>query len=119
MPCNSEYLEPTRKEVQLSQVACLLDELAGVRNPHRYWHGTHPDVYNRGANGDELVARLCAALQSVDVAKYSLEMQIWWRDHQRADRARVERELAQAADDSARAAALAKLTDHERRLLGY
>jgi hypothetical protein len=45
-------------------------------------------------------------------------MQIWWRDHQAADRARVEEELAAAADAKAKKAAIAKLTPHERKLLG-
>jgi hypothetical protein len=45
-------------------------------------------------------------------------MQIWWRDHQAADKARVEAELAAAEDAKAKAAAIAKLTPHERKLLG-
>jgi hypothetical protein len=28
---------------------------------------------------------LCARLRQVDVTQYSLEMQLWWRDHQQVD----------------------------------
>jgi hypothetical protein len=31
------------------------------------------------------MALLCARLRQVDVTQYSLEMQLWWRDHQQVD----------------------------------
>jgi len=68
--------------------------------------------------GDRIVQELCDALQARDVAQDSLEMQIWWRDHQTADKACVERALAQTKTDAERDAALAKLTPHERKVLG-
>ena len=45
-------------------------------------------------------------------------MQMWWRDHQKADKARIERELKEARTRAAKAAALAKLTEYEKALLG-
>jgi len=118
MPCNSDYIEATGKEVALSQVACLLDELDGKPINRSHWQGYHPAVYGVGGSGNELVAELCRRMQSVDVTKQSLEMQIWWRDHQAADKARLEHEMAQQKADADKAAALAKLTDYECRLLG-
>jgi len=64
------------------------------------------------------VAELCQKLQNVDISEYSLEMQMWWRDHQKADKARIERELKEARTRAAKAAALAKLTEYEKALLG-
>jgi hypothetical protein len=119
VPCNSDYMEADGLEIALSQVACLLDELDGKGpiNPS-HWRGYHPSVYNRRADGDALVAKLCKKLQGKDVTKYSLEMQIWWRDHQEADRARVKKEIAEAEAKKQRDAAMEKLTPHEKRLLG-
>ena len=118
MPCVSDYMEATDKEVQLSQVCCLLDELDGKKWEHSWWRGYHPDAYGRHHNGDALVAELCSNLQNIDVSKQSLEMQIWWRDHQIADKARIERELKEQKTQQEKDAAIAKLTDHEKRLLG-
>lgn len=119
MPCNSDYMEASGYEVAISQVACLLDELDGKGpiNPS-HWRGYHPSVYNRHADGDALVAKLCAKLRGKDVSKYSLEMQIWWRDHKRADKERMERELREAEAKKQKKAALEKLTPYERKLLG-
>lgn len=121
MPCNSDYMAPTGYETQISRVAYFLDELAG-RPVQRPWlDGYHPRVYG-GINrtlGDELVRELCTALQCVDVTQYSLEMQIWWRDHQAADKARHELELSQARTIAEREDVLSKLTPYERKVLGF
>lgn len=123
MPCNSDHMNATSYERDLSRVACLLDELAANKpiNPS-HLDGYHPRVYSKGlsrAQGDGMVRDLCNALQHRDVTKFSLEMQMWWRDHQAADKARVEREMAKAATEAERHAALGKLTPHERKLLGF
>jgi len=121
MPCNCDYMEANNRETALSRVACLLDELDGHPINTNHWRGYHPRVYNRGlrtSDADAMVARLCERLQSVDVKNYSLEMQMWWRDHQAEDKERVQAELAAAKTAEDRRAALAKLTPHERQLLG-
>lgn len=122
MGCNSDYLNASGDEVAISRVACLLDELAGQsRINANHWAGFHPAVYNicTSEHADALVSRLCEALQNEDVSKRSLEMQIWWRDHQAADKARVQAEMQAATTSAEVDAALAKLTPHERALLGY
>lgn len=119
MPCDCSYMEASGLEVQLSRVACLLDELNGKKWKKSWWNGYHPDVYCKDTrNGDGLVTKLCSALQKVDVSKYSLEMQVWWRDHQEADRKRVKAELAAKKKQVDKTLALSKLTPYERRLLG-
>jgi hypothetical protein len=120
MPCNSEYMDATDYEREISQVACLLDELADKKWSHSHWNGYHPRIYCKLSRvlGDKLTQELCTALQKVNVTQYSLEMQIWWRDHQAADKARCNLELEKAQTDAERKAALEKLTPYERDLLG-
>jgi hypothetical protein len=118
MPCNSDYMDASGKEIALSQVACLLDELRGKPINREHWRGYHPAVYNKGLDGDSLVSELCAKLQNEDVTKYSLEMQMWWRDHQEADAKRLEAEMQSQKSKADRQAALEKLSPYERRLLG-
>ena len=87
MPCNSDYLSSTHNEREASKIYALLDELDGkpIKN---YGSGYDPRVYNKGLGKpfmDTLVRRLCKKLAKVDIVKYSLEMQMWYRDHQKAD----------------------------------
>lgn len=122
MGCRSDYMESSNYEVKLSRVACLLDEINGRPYQESWWAGYHPRIYNGGdgsvKSADQLVNELCSILQNSDVKQYSLEMQIWWRDHQAADKLRCQRELEKAKNDKDREIALNKLTPHERRLLG-
>ena len=121
MACNSEYMAATNFEIEISRVASLLDELAGSPIDPNHWRGYHPAVYAdklSKAEADEMVKTLCSKCQTIDPKQYSLELQIWWRDHQEADARRLRREIARAENDAARAVALEKLTPFERKLLG-
>jgi len=120
MPCNSDYMAASSLERELSTVACLLDEVAGKQCAPSDASGCHRRVYGKATRefGDQLVKELCNALQGADVSTFSLEMQIWWRDHQAADEERIQMETADAMITFQREAALAKLTTYERRLLG-
>lgn len=118
MPCNSDHLRATHRERETSRVACLMDELDGKKFNRDRWDGYHPRVYNQRVDADAMTAELCARLQGVDVTDYSLEMQIWWRDHKKADKERAEAAVAKAKTEKQKRAALKKLTPHERKLLG-
>ena len=121
MPCNSDYMEATGKERQMSRVACLLDELAGKQWDKSAYDGYHKAVYSQGlgkAQCDAMVDKLCRKCQAIDVTKQSLELQLWWRDHQAADKARIEMELEMAETTRKKSEALSKLTAYERKLLG-
>ena len=109
------------QEQNAARVACLLDELEGHPIDPRYWKGYHPRTYNKTtkASCDLLVSTLCQKLQTLDVSKQSLEMQIWWRDHQKADKLRLEKELQEKQQQTDKQTVLAKLTTYERKLLGY
>ena len=101
MPCDCSYMDPTDLERQLSRVLCLLDELATgkpVDPRSNDWCGHRIGVYGSTVvdlrkRTDEAVAELCGKLKKCKkVSKYSLELQLWWREHQAADKIREEQE---------------------------
>jgi len=91
MPCNCDHLEPTREEVRLSKIACLLDELRTGNHKinSNHWGGMHPKVYSQTYDKYEvppegMKEKLVQALSMMSPEKlqtYSLEMQMWWRDY--------------------------------------
>lgn len=96
MPCNSDYLNATDSEKNLSVIYGLLDELDTGVLPSNFGSGYDDRVYNKHLpkqHLDEKTEELCGKLQQVDVSKFSLEMQVWWRDHQKADRERLNKEI--------------------------
>jgi len=115
-------MDPNDLEKKLSKVMCLLEELDGKEIDESYWDGYHPEIYNKNvsrAQGNRLVSELCKRLQSVkNITKYSLELQMWWRDHKAADKARLKEELEEAKSKQARVIAMAKLTPYEKEILG-
>lgn len=69
---------------------------------------------------DKLTRMLCEAmdrLESLGADKLSNELEFWWIEHKRADRQRKKREEEVAIKATEMKAALAKLTDKERKLL--
>ena len=120
MPCNSDYLEARPSEVEASKVLALLEELETGKLPNYFGDGYYSEVYNKNEKDilSNKVPELCERLQNTDVSKYSLEMQMWWREHQKADKERIEKELNLKKEESERQKAISKLSDYERRLLG-
>jgi len=122
MPCRSDYMDPTQFEKNLSEVYQLLDELKTGELSENFGNGYDDRVYNKGLSKshlDKKTAELCSLLKKTDVTKYSLEMQMWWRDHQKADKERLLAERQKRQDKKEIKEALAKLTEKERKLLGY
>ena len=113
MPCDSRYLEPRDDERESYRVLSYLREL-GLPT------GRYDRDYGRVETLDADTAALCAWCRAHpgEVAAKSLELQLWWRDHQRDDA----RKARAAREDSDRARmrrqALAKLTPEEQRALG-
>lgn len=94
MPCDSSHMEANGLEVELSRLLMLLEEFRTGRPVNRKsdgWDGYHKQAYGYGQadlrkRADAATAELCGKLTACeDVTRYSLEMQIWWRDHQKAD----------------------------------
>ena len=122
MPCKSDHMEPNQREVEYSRVLALLAELDGNGEPSTSaWRGYHPQAYCKRilqSQLDNATARLCQRLQNTkDVSVYSLELQKWWRDHQRADAERAKKTKQKKRDARLRKSAMAKLTNAEKRAL--
>ena len=101
MPCTDGG--PDSGEVERARLRGFTREAFGSVNPH--------------ADSEELTRDLCKWARTADVSRYSLELQIWWRDHQRWDRAREADDRAAKQSADLRQQALAKLTPAERRAL--
>jgi hypothetical protein len=127
MPCNSDHMEANPREVALSRVMCVLQELKTGKpiNPDSSdWDGYHKSVYCKSINdvaAHSLTADLCAKLKKLPQAKLkrmSLEAQTWWRDHQLADKRRAAEARDKKVRERQRKSALSKLTKKEREALG-
>jgi hypothetical protein len=112
MPCNSSHLEPTYRERESLAVCKLLDEVGITHGPY--------DYYGRVQTLDADTRALCdwCKAHPERIAGQSLELQIWWRDHQKADadkaaRAEHDRKLREAQER-----ALDKLSEEDIRALG-
>ncbi len=110
MPCNSDYLEPRKEEINSLNVLSFLIELGQDV-------GNFDGNYGRAATLKEDVVKLCNACQKVDIKNYSLELQIWWRDHQKADEQRIKTEIKNIKKEKDMKLALKKLTPYEKKLL--
>jgi hypothetical protein len=123
MPCNGDYLEATRDERLLSQVFRLIDEVkTGIPvNSENFKNGYDNRAYNKYSNEalDNAVAELCSLLKKspINIARRSLELQMWWRDHVAADKARKENLKSHKEFLRKKKTALDKLTDEEKKIL--
>lgn len=110
MPCECYYPEPSKRQKESVAVINFLWEVGLA--------GLPAGEFGREETVDEDTAKLCEFCKNNDVTKYSLELQIWWRDHQKMDQQKEERKLAKELEESERRDALAKLTEREKQLLG-
>lgn len=94
MPCNCDHLEAHPIEITVGRVYLVLDEivLGKTITPDMWEYAGYDDRSYGKANkalGDQLTERACSAfrkLTKTKIQKLSLEAQMWWRDHQEADR---------------------------------
>lgn len=127
MGCSSSYLEANNTEINLSKVLTFIDEIETGDFDPKGLEGYREDVYNKPSKeiNDRLekeVLELCSKLQLIDKDKlkdYSLELQLWWRDHQEADKVRVEKELNELKTKEEIHNALDKLTEYEEIFLDF
>lgn len=110
MPCNCDHMEPSLHEKESKKLMMLMAEV-GLHRGDIPYYGDVRAIH-------EHTAMMCKFCQENDVTAYSLELQIWWRDHQAADKVKIERQQQKAKTEDEKQAALAKLTDYERKLLG-
>ena len=87
MPCRSDYMESNDKEKESKKV---LDFLSKELDQEV---GEYDSYYGRIKTIDEDVAALCTICKVIKTDSMSLELQIWWRDHQKADKEREKYKL--------------------------
>lgn len=133
MPCNSDYLEPRGREVELHRAARLYQYVLLSTHkpvPQRVQQAAE-SIYGQDRNGDpvDCVSALCAAIKRMDNAMqkrvvYTAEsrdardLANWWEDHQQADSQREAAEADEKKQAALKARALKKLTKEEREALG-
>ncbi len=111
MPCRCDYMDPNAREEESSNVIKFLTEVG-------LFQGKHPGSYGDVDNLDNHTAKLCTFCERNIILEFSLELQIWWRDHQKADAKRIKTEREKGIRKTMRKSVLDKLTDEERDLLG-
>ena len=99
MGCRSDYMEPTMHETENAKVLAIIEELKTGKLPSWYGNGSYTEVYSLTTQKilDTNTEKLCSALQKLSkkkISESSLELQMWWRDHQEADKKRIKEELA-------------------------
>lgn len=98
-----------------------MDEIKGKLVSKQDRDGYHPEAYNKHITKEMLdfyTEELCSLLQKIDVSTLSLEAQIWWRDHQIADKERLLDNIKKRKKRMQIEEILARLTDYEKKLLG-
>jgi hypothetical protein len=91
-------MEPNAREIEASRVFACLDELDTGNMNRSHFGGNHPKAYGQNVSQDTLnqfTASLCRKLEKLPgfISSYSLELQMWWREH-------VEGEERRAAEDA-------------------
>lgn len=121
MGCRNEYLKSTAAEKELSKVVALLDEVKFKKPiPKNYGDGNDPRAYGQEKDLHQKTEELCLLLQPKSqrsIKLYSLELQVWWRDHRALDRKRLREEKDKARTAKARRELIEALTPYERKLL--
>lgn len=128
MPCRCDYLEPTRREVEMQRAANLqvyLLQKLGKAVPD--W--LQRQAESMYADDERNVVDLCALLRGMDENlrekivynvhdRVARDLANWWEDHQEADRRREAEEAAERQRAEAAKRGLAKLSAAERDALG-
>lgn len=89
MPCDSSHMKPHTWEIEASRIMYFLAEVNRNKRDISWLEGFHPDIYCEPVSKDIvdfLTRSLCRTLKQKDATKYSLELQIWYRDHCKWDR---------------------------------
>lgn len=127
MPCNSDYMNANSNEIAASVLIALIDEMKTGQHvdSNTFGNGYDKRVYGNKTSQverDEWAKTLCTYCGTRGDeclrAQHSLEFQTWWRDHQVADKARIESESRSNHTETLKKSALDKLTKDERDALG-
>ena len=113
MPCSTD--PPTNREVATARTRELVNEIEGRDFDHKDFHASYCGTSDLQAN----VRKLCVWCKknSNKVGSMSLELQLWWRDHQAEDTRHEKEALVKQQKRAIRRKALSKLSSEERRAL--
>ena len=121
MPCESAYMAPSKREKEADRLYWLRREIEQEMPPNS-------DEYGSGCAGhpthsiDADTRFICSHMEQVEkdgkLGDYSLEMQIWWRDHKEVDRKRRVEEQEEARNKKVVDDVMAKLSRTEVYMLG-
>ena len=128
MPCNSDYMNPTEKEIKLKETAMFYDfalSKMGLQVPIEVTLAANAEY-----GGDDYVEPLCSLIKRMSEeqketiiynAKNRLSRKLadWYEEHLEADRKREAEEQKIKQQDKLRKSALLKLTKEERQSLGF
>lgn len=129
-PCDGSYMNPTHIEAnrkKVSELIVFVDSQLKIDTPADIKNAAK-DYYGEGVDLDTVTEMLCSKLSKLTKKqqdeiiyngrnKSSRALANWWEEHLAADKARIEEELKAKKTKAARAAAIKKLTPHERKLL--
>jgi hypothetical protein len=118
-------MEPSRREIQESRLLFVAAELMRKKPKQDWWDGYHPDVYpNKGLRPevrDNWTQFCCYALTRMEreetLTSLSLETQMWWREHKKADEKRKLQEAKKTKETELMRSIRSKLTVDELKLL--
>ncbi len=115
MPCNSDHMEPSHHERESVKIIGFLKEFG-------HGLGDKVDCYGRVHTIHTDTAKLCKLCTEATIqgrmGMASLELQIWWRDHQVADKKKEQTKQQKKRLEFLKESALAKLTPEDREALG-
>jgi hypothetical protein len=128
MPCNSDYLEPSRRERELQRAAKLIIYVSSRLN-RKVESWVIKEAKDCYASDDRSVPLLCELLGRLTEKqknmivydarnKQSRDLADWWEEHQEADRLRLKKEEEDKEILRLQKSGLQKLTTSERRALG-
>ena len=110
MPCHTE--PPSEAAPEAGRLKEFLHEIHGNKFNHRRAHEGNPgDV-------QAFTRILCDWCKYHDVTAMSLELQLWWRNHQEDDARHEAEQRERERLEKIAAAGRAKLTPEERAALG-
>ena len=114
MPCYTD--PPTDAEIAHARLRELVKEIKGQRFDHK---DCGPIFGGPGTiqSFTRELCNWCKLASTQKLSKMSLELQIWWRDHQKDDARHEQQALAAQAREAVRKQALSKLTKAERQVL--
>ena len=131
MPCNSNYMNPTLKEInrrETSELICYVNRKLNLPTPTNIIEASQ-DIYGQGVELDEVVSLLCEKISSMTEQqkesivynaknKTSRKLADWWEEHVEADKRRLKMELEEKKKKETMDEILKKLTPSEKEVLG-